>query len=158
MAEHGEGVDVENLSQDRELIIDETGQTSRPTFSSGWVEPVTYTLGNVNSGYLSLRGRPWKPWENGTRRVPGLQARLRRHRRQECPSCGSNESMVGSTVKGGRSWSATQAAFLILMFYAMPLKYLAGAGNGHAVRFSSRRFVRGVRRPSGRWKHGTQKP
>ena len=63
VAEHGEGVDVENLSQDRELIIDETGTvTLPPDLLVRLGGAGRYTVGNVNSGYLSLQGRPWKPW------------------------------------------------------------------------------------------------
>ena len=57
VAEHGEGVDVENLSQDRELIIDETGTvTLPPDLLVRLGGAGRYTVGNVNSGYLSLQG------------------------------------------------------------------------------------------------------
>ena len=57
VAEHGTNVDVEDLSKDRELIIDETGTvTLPPDLLIRLGGAGRYTVGNINSGYISLQG------------------------------------------------------------------------------------------------------
>ena len=57
VVEHGESVDVENLTKDRELIIDETGTvTLPPDLLVRLGGAGRYTVGNINSGYISLQG------------------------------------------------------------------------------------------------------
>ena len=57
VAEHGVGVDVEDLSRDRELIIDETGTvTLPPDILLRIGGPGKYMVGDIDNGYLSLTG------------------------------------------------------------------------------------------------------
>jgi putative ABC transport system ATP-binding protein len=57
VAEHGLNIDVEDLSKDRELIIDETGTVTLPPDLLVQLGGAgRYTVGNVASGYLSLQG------------------------------------------------------------------------------------------------------
>ena len=57
VAEHGVGVDVEDLSEGRELIIDDTGTVTLPPdvlLKIGGAGK--YMIGNMDSGYISLQG------------------------------------------------------------------------------------------------------
>ena len=97
VAEHGEGVDVENLSQDRELIIDETGTvTLPPDLLVRLGGAGRYTVGNVNSGYLSLQGEAVEAM--GKMELasvcPACKHDYGDSEDQECPSCGSSRPMV----------------------------------------------------------------
>jgi putative ABC transport system ATP-binding protein len=97
VAEHGEGVDVENLSQDRELIIDETGTvTLPPDLLVRLGGAGRYTVGNVNSGYLSLQGEAVEAM--GKMELasvcPACKHDYADSDDQECPSCGSSRPMV----------------------------------------------------------------
>ena len=75
VAEHGEGVDVEDLSKDRELIIDETGTvTLPPDLLVRLGGAGRYTVGNVASGYLSLQG-------------DSVEAMGKMELAQVCPAC-----------------------------------------------------------------------
>ena len=97
VAEHGEGVDVENLSQDRELIIDETGTvTLPPDLLVRLGGAGRYTVGNVNSGYLSLQGEAVEAMGKMelTAVCPACKHEYGDSDDQECPSCGSSRPMV----------------------------------------------------------------
>ena len=57
VAEHGEGVDVEDLSEGRELIIDDTGTVTLPPDVLLRIGGAgKYMIGNIDSGYISLQG------------------------------------------------------------------------------------------------------
>ena len=97
VAEHGEGVDVENLSQDRELIIDETGTvTLPPDLLVRLGGAGRYTVGNVNSGYLSLQGEAVEAMGKMELAAvcPACKHDYGDSDDQECPSCGSSRPMV----------------------------------------------------------------
>ena len=97
VAEHGEGVDVENLSQDREPIIDETGTvTLPPDLLVRLGGAGRYTVGNVNSGYLSLQGEAIEAMGKMELAAvcPACKHDYGDSEDQECPSCGSSRPMV----------------------------------------------------------------
>tara|TARA_B100000941_G_scaffold290655_1_gene274015 strand:+ start:6945 stop:7919 length:975 start_codon:yes stop_codon:yes gene_type:complete len=97
VAEHGTNIDVEDLSKDRELIIDETGTVTLPPDilvrlgGSG-----RYTVGNLNSGYISLQGEEVE--SIGTLELvdicPACKYKFENKEDQICPACGSSRPMV----------------------------------------------------------------
>ena len=99
VAEHGEGVDVEDLSRDRELIIDETGTVTLPPDLLLRIGGAgKYMVGNVESGYLSLQGE-------GVESIgklelasicPACKHEYGESDDQQCPSCGSSRPMIES--------------------------------------------------------------
>ena len=56
VAEHGVGVDVEDLSRGRELIIDETGTVTLPPDVLLRIGGRKYVTSNIDNGLLSLQG------------------------------------------------------------------------------------------------------
>ena len=97
VAEHGESIDVEDLSKDRELIIDETGTvTFPPDVLVRLGGAGRYTVGNVASGFLSLQGDAVESM--GKMELasvcPACKYDYGDSDDQECPSCGSSRPMV----------------------------------------------------------------
>ena len=97
VAEHGESVDVENLTKDRELIIDETGTvTLPPDLLVRLGGAGRYTVGNINSGYISLQG---ESVESMGKMELALQCPVCNYDygdsdEQSCPECGASRPMV----------------------------------------------------------------
>ncbi len=97
VAEHGESIDVENLTKDRELIIDETGTvTLPPDLLVRLGGAGRYTVGNINSGYISLQG---ESVESIGKLVLASSCPACKHdygdsEEQLCPGCGSSRPMV----------------------------------------------------------------
>ncbi len=99
VAEHGEGVDVEDLSRDRELIIDETGTVTLPPDILLRIGGAgKYMVGNIESGYISLQGE-------GVESIgklelastcPACKHEYGESDDQLCPSCGSSRPMIES--------------------------------------------------------------
>lgn len=97
VAEHGANVDVEDLGKDRELIIDETGTVTLPPDLLVRIGGAgRYTVGNADSGYLSLQGESVEaigkmelaPVCSACKHVyDGIDE-------QVCPACGSSRPMV----------------------------------------------------------------
>ena len=88
---------MENLSQDRELIIDETGTvTLPPDLLVRLGGAGRYTVGNVNSGYLSLQGEAVEAMGKMelAATCPACKHDYGDSEDQECPSCGSSRPMV----------------------------------------------------------------
>ena len=97
VAEHGDDVDIENLSQDRELIIDETGTvTLPPDLLVKLGGAGRYTVGDVSSGYLSLRGETIESMGKMelASACPACKHDYADSEEQLCPSCGSSRPMV----------------------------------------------------------------
>ena len=97
VAEHGEAVDVEDLSKDRELIIDETGTvTLPPDLLIRLGGAGRYTVGNVASGYLSLQGDAVESMGKMelASSCPACKHDYADTDDQLCPSCGSSRPMV----------------------------------------------------------------
>ena len=97
VAEHGDGVDVENLSKDRELIIDETGTvTLPPDLLVRMGGAGRYTVGNVDSGYISLQGETIETMGKMelASSCPACKHDYAESEDQLCPSCGSSRPMV----------------------------------------------------------------
>ena len=97
VAEHGVGVDVEDLSRDRELIIDETGTVTLPPDLLVRIGGAgRYTVGNASSGYLSLQGESVEAM--GTLKLasscPACRHEYQSEDEQTCPDCGSSRPMV----------------------------------------------------------------
>ena len=97
VAEHGVDVDVEDLSRDRELIIDETGTVTLPPDillkigGSG-----KYMVGNLDNGYISLQGEGTKSLGRLqlASSCPACKYDYQDSEEQLCPSCGSSRPMV----------------------------------------------------------------
>ena len=97
VAEHGDDVDVEDLSKDRELIIDETGTvTLPPDLLVKLGGAGRYTVGDVSSGYLSLRGETIESMGKMelASACPACKHDYADREDQLCPSCGSSRPMV----------------------------------------------------------------
>ena len=97
VAEHGDDVDVEDLSKDRELIIDETGTvTLPPDLMVKLGGAGRYTVGNVSSGYLSLQGEAIESMGKMelASACPACKHDYADSEDQLCPSCGSSRPMV----------------------------------------------------------------
>ena len=97
VAEHGDDVDVEDLSKDRELIIDETGTvTLPPDLLVKLGGAGRYTVGDVSSGYLSLRGETIESMGKMelASACPACKHDYADSEEQLCPSCGSSRPMV----------------------------------------------------------------
>jgi len=97
VAEHGAEVDVEDLSKDRELIIDETGTVTLPPDLLVRIGGAgRYTVGNVASGYLSLQGDAVEGMGQMelAATCPACKHAYGDSEDQECPSCGSSRPMV----------------------------------------------------------------
>ena len=97
VAEHGVGVDVEDLSRGRELIIDETGTvTFPPDVLLRIGGPGKYVTTDIDNGSLSLQGE--KVESMGKLELapicPACKHDYGDSDIQECPSCGSSRPMV----------------------------------------------------------------
>lgn len=96
VAEHGIGVDVEDLSADRELLVDETGTVTLPPdllLSLGGAGH--YTVGSIENGSLTLVGE--RKNEVGelvlASSCPACKFAYADEVMQECPQCGSSRPM-----------------------------------------------------------------
>ena len=97
VAEHGDDVDVEDLSKDRELIIDETGTvTLPPDLLVKLGGAGRYTVGNVSSGTLTLQGEAIESMGKMelASACPACKHDYADSEEQLCPSCGSSRPMV----------------------------------------------------------------
>jgi putative ABC transport system ATP-binding protein len=97
VAEHGDDVDVEDLSKDRELIIDETGTvTLPPDLLVKLGGAGRYTVGNVSSGSLTLQGEAIESMGKMelASACPACKHDYADSKDQLCPSCGSSRPMV----------------------------------------------------------------
>ncbi len=97
VAEHGEGVDVEDLSKARELIIDETGTvTLPPDILLKIGGPGKYLTNDIDNGRLMLQGE--KVESIGKFELaqicPACKYDYGDSDVQECPSCGSTRPMI----------------------------------------------------------------
>ena len=97
VAEHGDDVDVEDLSKDRELIIDETGTvTLPPDLLVKLGGAGRYTVGDVSSGSLTLQGEAIESMGKMelASACPACKHDYADSEDQLCPSCGSSRPMV----------------------------------------------------------------
>jgi len=97
VAEHGDDVDVEDLSKDRELIIDETGTvTLPPDLLVKLGGAGRYTVGAVSSGSLTLQGEAIESMGKLelASACPACKHDYADSEEQLCPSCGSSRPMV----------------------------------------------------------------
>ena len=97
VAEHGEGVDVEDLSEGRELIIDDTGTVTLPPDVLLRIGGAgKYMIGNMDSGYISLQGEGVESMGSLelASTCPACKYDYRDTDDQLCPSCGSSRPMV----------------------------------------------------------------
>tara|TARA_B100001079_G_scaffold158478_1_gene135870 strand:+ start:102 stop:1079 length:978 start_codon:yes stop_codon:yes gene_type:complete len=97
VAEHGVGVDVEDLSEGRELIIDDTGTVTLPPDVLLRIGGAgKYMIGNMDSGYISLQGEGVESM--GKLELasvcPACKHDYGESDDQLCPSCGSSRPMV----------------------------------------------------------------
>ena len=97
VAEHGVGVDVEDLSRGRELIIDETGTVTLPPDVLLRIGgPGKYVTSNIDNGQLSLQGD--KIQSMGKFELapicPACKYDYGDSDEQECPACGSSRPMI----------------------------------------------------------------
>ena len=100
VAEHGQSLDIEDLSKDRELIIDETGTITLPPDLLVRIGGAgRYTIGNATSGYLSLQGEAVETM--GVLKLadacPACRHTYESEDEQTCPDCGSSRPMVEVT-------------------------------------------------------------
>ena len=97
VAEHGIGVDVEDLSKGRELIIDETGTVTLPPDVLLRIGgPGKYMTSDVDNGRLALQGdniESMGKLELATV-CPACKHNYADSDEQLCPSCGSSRPMV----------------------------------------------------------------
>ncbi|MFL2984813.1 MAG: ABC transporter ATP-binding protein [Candidatus Poseidoniaceae archaeon] len=97
VAEHGEGVDVEDLSEGRELIIDDTGTVTLPPDVLLRIGGAgKYMIGNMDSGYISLQGEGVESMGSLelASTCPACKYDYGDTDDQLCPSCGSSRPMV----------------------------------------------------------------
>ena len=97
VAEHGEGVDVEDLSEGRELIIDDTGTVTLPPDVLLRIGGAgKYMIGNIDSGYISLQGESVESMGQLelASSCPACKHDYGDSDDQLCPSCGSSRPMV----------------------------------------------------------------
>ena len=97
VAEHGEGVDVEDLSEGRELIIDDTGTVTLPPDVLLRIGGAgKYMIGNMDSGYISLQGEGVESMGSLelASTCPACKHDYGDSEEQLCPSCGSSRPMV----------------------------------------------------------------
>ena len=97
VAEHGIGVDVEDLSKGRELIIDETGTVTLPPDVLLRIGgPGKYMTADIDNGRLALQGDNVETigrLELATT-CPACKHDYADSDEQLCPSCGSSRPMV----------------------------------------------------------------
>jgi len=97
VAEHGEGVDVEDLSEGRELIIDDTGTVTLPPDVLLRIGGAgKYMIGNIDSGYISLQGEGIESMGKLelASSCPACKHDYGDSDDQLCPSCGSSRPMI----------------------------------------------------------------
>ena len=97
VAEHGVGVDVEDLSRGRELIIDETGTVTLPPDVLLRIGgPGKYVTSNIDNGQLSLQGDKIKSMGKFELApiCPACKYDYADSDEQECPACGSSRPMI----------------------------------------------------------------
>tara|TARA_B100000003_G_scaffold170072_1_gene157277 strand:- start:819 stop:1613 length:795 start_codon:yes stop_codon:yes gene_type:complete len=97
VAEHGTNVNVEDLSEGRELIVDEMGTvTLPPDLLVQMGGPGRYTVGQVDSGLLNLVGETIEGIGELVlaSRCPACRFKYEDEETQLCPSCGSSRPMV----------------------------------------------------------------
>tara|TARA_B100002052_G_scaffold41981_1_gene34220 strand:- start:589 stop:1569 length:981 start_codon:yes stop_codon:yes gene_type:complete len=97
VAEHGVGVDVEDLSRGRELIIDETGTVTLPPDVLLRIGgPGKYVTSNIDNGQLSLQGDKIKSMGKFELApiCPACKYDYGDSDEQECPACGSSRPMI----------------------------------------------------------------
>ncbi|RPG77867.1 MAG: ABC transporter ATP-binding protein [Euryarchaeota archaeon TMED248] len=97
VAEHGEGVDVEDLSEGRELIIDDTGTVTLPPDVLLRIGGAgKYMIGNIDSGYLSLQGEGVESMGKLelASTCPACKHDYGDSDDQLCPVCGASRPMV----------------------------------------------------------------
>jgi putative ABC transport system ATP-binding protein len=97
VAEHGDDVEITNLSKGRELIVDEMGTvTFPPDLLTRMGGPGRYSVDDVSSGALKLVGESVS--EIGemvlAAKCPACKFDYESSDEQECPSCGSSRPMV----------------------------------------------------------------
>ncbi|RJU83069.1 MAG: ABC transporter ATP-binding protein [Candidatus Poseidoniales archaeon] len=97
VAEHGEGVDVEDLSEGRELIIDDTGTVTLPPDVLLRIGGAgKYMIGNMDSGYISLQGEGVESMGSLelASTCPACKHDYGDSDDQLCPVCGASRPMV----------------------------------------------------------------
>ena len=97
VAEHGVGVDVEDLSRGREQIIDETGTVTLPPDVLLRIGgPGKYVTSNIDNGQLSLQGDKIKSMGKFELApiCPACKYDYGDSDEQECPACGSSRPMI----------------------------------------------------------------
>ena len=97
VAEHGEGVDVEDLSEGRELIIDDTGTVTLPPDVLLRIGGAgKYMIGNIDSGYISLQGEGVESMGSLelASTCPACKHDYGDSDDQLCPVCGASRPMV----------------------------------------------------------------
>ncbi len=97
VAEHGVGVDVEDLSEGRELIIDDTGTVTLPPdvlLKIGGAGK--YMIGNMDSGYISLQGEGVESMGKLelASMCPACKHDYGDSDDQLCPVCGASRPMI----------------------------------------------------------------
>ena len=97
VAEHGVGVDVEDLSEGRELIIDDTGTVTLPPdvlLKIGGAGK--YMIGNMDSGYISLQGEGVETMGKLelASSCPACKHDYGDSDDQLCPVCGASRPMI----------------------------------------------------------------
>ena len=97
VAEHGVGVDVEDLSEGRELIIDDTGTVTLPPdvlLKIGGAGK--YMIGNMDSGYISLQGEGVESMGKLelASTCPACKHDYGDSDDQLCPVCGASRPMI----------------------------------------------------------------
>ena len=95
VAEHGESIDVENLTKDRELIIDETGTVTLPHLLVRLVAQEG-TLSEISTVDTSLQGESVETMGKMVlaSTCPACKHDYGDSDEQLCPSCGSSRPMV----------------------------------------------------------------
>ena len=97
VAEHGEGVDVEDLSEGRELIIDDTGTVTLPPDVLLRIGGAgKYMIGNIDSGYISLQGEGVESMGKLelASTCPACKHDYGDSDDQLCPVCGASRPMI----------------------------------------------------------------
>ena len=97
VAEHGEGVDAEDLSEGRELIIDDTGTVTLPPDVLLRIGGAgKYMIGNIDSGYISLQGEGVESMGKLelAATCPACKHDYGDTDDQLCPVCGASRPMV----------------------------------------------------------------
>lgn len=97
VAQHGSGVDVEDLSADRELIVDEMGTvTLPPDILIQMGGPGRYTVSDLDLGKLNLSGDAVQKMGRMVlvEECPACKHQYEGLEESECPSCGSSRPMI----------------------------------------------------------------